>query len=427
MLMLFKQIFNNIIAIGSSDVINKGTFLLFNIIVARNLPVKEYGLFSLSISISIYLWSVADGGITSHATKMAAQLGKRNLERIVSFAVPIKLVLSLLTSLVVGIFLIVLHLSFYESLIYLSAALYLIAMSFFPAWIMRGVQDNLGYFIVYVFLSVCAVLFLLFWLSLDFSDKNALSAIVCRNLSWLIGAFLSCFWAIKRLDLQVEFFAFYFDFKIVKSTYPLCMAAILYSFIPLIPQLVLRFSGLFDALGKYGAIWQIQRILLSGALVFSSSFMPMLAKYFIRKDLRFIRKLILSHFIVLFFTTLLIFILYNIYGLKIVNILYGKIYSIPRELLFIFSLVLLIVFFRASIDSILIVCGRYMLMAVNGLVVIVSMIILSFILKNASIIESGLIYFVGELLLLVFNLFLVLKTLKYKIRSLNNENIKSNS
>ena len=192
------KIFKNITSIGLSDFINKGALFLFNIVVARYLSVKEYGLFSLSLSVGIYLWSVADGGVTAHATKMTAQIGKQKLKDIISFAVPIRFIVSLVVILFLATLLFFLRLSFYESLVYLSAFLFLTAMSLFPAWLMRGLQDNLGYFIVYTFLSIFVLLFLILWLKINFISKNALSAIFFRNFSYFIGSLFSLIWAVRR-------------------------------------------------------------------------------------------------------------------------------------------------------------------------------------------------------------------------------------
>ena len=334
----------NILSVAASDVVNRGFFFAFNIVVARNVPPEQFGYYALSMSIGVWLWGVVDGGLTSHGTKLVAQ--GVDPSELIGKIIGTRIVIFFLLSLIYGGLIFFLPVSIVEKAIYTSALLYTFAINLFPAWVARGQHDNIGYASSYMIVAIVGVL-ALFILIVNGFSFNAAEAIVARNGAWLIGAIIALIFIARRYSCKVVLAT---DFKILRHTIPLGGAAITYTLIPLMPFIAMRMCGWNEDLGQYGALWQIQQILLVGAGVLPIVLLPSYAKAISAGEEFVWKKVVADHFRIVTVVAFVVCVAYWLAGPGLVNIVYGDAYHGATMYLFPFVLALMFALFQSKKD-----------------------------------------------------------------------------
>lgn len=397
----------NVVSVAFSDAVSRGFFFLFNIVVARTITPAEFGVYGLAVSLGVWLWAIADGGLTGHGTRLLAQNANpsRTISAVVCLRLPLLLVIGLLLSLV----LVALPLDRHEQLIYLSAVLYVIGMALFPAWVARSHHANKEYVLAYGVVAGVGVLCLGLFLS-GWFGQDGLSASLFRNMAWLLGGLLGLVILAKRLDFQL---APEFDWPFLKRSAPLGAAAITYNLLPLVPFAALRVWGGLDALGTYSAMMQVQLILLAGAAVFSSVLMPSVARLTISADRARLRAELMRHFLILGVATIAVCLVYLVAGADLFRVTFGGHYPGVDSLIVPFALAYLISAFRYSFDSILIASEAYSQMTFTGLTALLfSMVGVAAVFKSD--LPMAWAYLLAELTLLVLNVRVCRNILKTK-------------
>jgi len=401
---MHRKIIRNITSITFSDVLIRGIFLLFSIVVARSIELKEFAVFSLSVSLGVYFWAVVDGGITGHSIKLVARANAKHWPQIIGTTTATRLGLALIFSIILVLILLLTPLPVYEVTVYLLSMIYVYAISVFPAWFSRGTQDNFAYFINYLTVAVFIAASLILFYALDQKvPQNALSAILFRNIAWLIGALCAFVYVMRRKQVNIHLSDIRLSLPTLKLTYPLGAAAILYSLLPLLPQLFLRYFNLKYELALYASAWILQQVLIAGAGIFSASLVPVLSTSI--HTYNNYTKLLKVHFSLVAITGLAVSVIWYLAGGSSIVMLFGADYAAAQKIIPLFSATVMIVFLRASIDAVLIVKGQYRQMMVSGLSVLTLMLVLIFINEHKDIVAMAKVYFFGETLLLLLNLF----------------------
>ncbi len=62
------------IVIILSDIIGRGLFFVYGVIVARSIPVEEFDIYSLAVSVSVWLFSISSIGIAAHGIRLVDPL-----------------------------------------------------------------------------------------------------------------------------------------------------------------------------------------------------------------------------------------------------------------------------------------------------------------------------------------------------------------
>lgn len=366
-------IFKNIAAVGFADAISRSFFFLFNVIVARSIAPTEFGIYGLAISLGVWLWAVANAGLSGHGTRLLAQ--GADLSKTVSAVLIARLpVLATLFVLLAAI-LLVLPLSFNERLIYATAFIYVLGMSLFPAWIALARHANREYLMAYGLVSLFGLISLLLFTS-GSVEKNSLTASVARTLPWLIGSAVALYLISKRLGFVIQWTP---HKGLLKRAAPLGIAANIYKLVPLIPFITLRILTAERELSAFSAMMQVQTILLAGSQVFSSVLMPSYAKQLANttKDnsLGF-----LGRYFLLFIPIVLVVSLgYIGFGSYFIPAIFGRGFGHVKKYILPFGLAFMFSSLRFSFDSMLIASNEYFWMVVTGAVIMMFSIVLCYL------------------------------------------------
>jgi len=399
---VLKKTVSNLVTIASSDVLTRGTFLLFNIMVARKLTLEDFGIYGLSISLAFWLWALADGGYTTHSIKTVSQTSSVQWPQIVGETVMSRGILSLVTMAGLSLVLMVIRIPVYEIEVYCVTGLYAIAFSLFPGWLMRGVQDNKGYFWVYGIVSVAMGCALAAFLLLSPTLQNALAASFWRSAAWIVGAAVGLRFTLSRLKIRIHRKDLRMNWPMLRSTYPLGVAAILYALIPIVSLAALRSTGVSPELAQYSAAWQIQQVFIVGAGVFSASLIPMLVRALNEREGQ-LRRILRLHFGLLFAVAGGLSFLLWLGGPLLISVAFGERYAAATEGIGIFSIVLFIVFVRRSLDSVLIAIGKYRTMSLTGIAALFLSVAALAMISVHDVKSAAWVYLAGEGGLLVLN------------------------
>ncbi len=399
---LARKLWSSTTSVAASDVINRGVFVLFNVVVARQISSSAFGLYALALSVGVYLWSAVEGGVTAHSLTRIAQEDRSHWPEIVGETVATRASVSLIALLVVAAALGVSTMPGSEVRIYVAGALLPVANAVFLAWLARGAQDSFGYFGAYLCVSSALALALLFFLWFPDEAQTAFSAVSLRNLAWLGGSSAAFFWLIRRYRLPVRLALFRPNFRLLRRTYPLGISGIISNLIPLWPQALLRFHDLRLDLSYYAVAWEIQRTLLGGMVVLSLVFLPMVASAFVAGRREFSRMLRLA-IAVSAGAGLVLGLTYWIAGGWIVGTLFGPEYSPASQVILLFGLTLVVVFLRKTLDTALITLRRYRAMAIAGIAVLVLLLVLSVVYFDYGLLAAARLYFAAELALLILS------------------------
>lgn len=385
----------NILSVAISDIINRGFFLFFSAVIARLISPSQFGYYSLSISLGIWLWSIVDIGMTAHGTRLLAQSGR--IEDVVGRITGIRLVNLLVSGTLYCTVLFLLSIPSAEKTTYMAALLYAAGMCLFPAWVARSHHDNIAYTINYLIISVMGAMFLAAF-SFGLIPNSGLGAIVSRNAAWVIGSGIAFMMLTKRLMVMPRLS---FDFKMLGEAVPLGGAAIVYTLIPLVPFLALRFLDAHDFLGQYGAVWQVQAVLIAGASMLAAVFLPSYARETNASRKNSKKILLKKHFVLVTIVALPLSAGLWLMGKNVLGLIFGSRYQDLSPLILPFSLALLVIYYRVSIDAILTAEGKYVPMLINGIIILLISVISSLISKET--ISLAWVYMLAQLFLLIAN------------------------
>jgi O-antigen/teichoic acid export membrane protein len=97
---IFKSIFSNTLWLLTAELIFKGSITILSIILARTLPLEEFGTYSVAFSFTALFTFLADFGIATVTTRDISQKPEK-AQQILSQSLPLKTLLAGIASLVI--------------------------------------------------------------------------------------------------------------------------------------------------------------------------------------------------------------------------------------------------------------------------------------------------------------------------------------
>lgn len=262
---------SKILALGGSEVLNRGAIFAFSVLAARVLPNEEFGTLGFAITVAGFLWLVSDGGQTTVGLRDIAQ-GRRGAREVLGEVTGTRLAIATAVLFVTATGFVT-EIPDWEVVWF--AAFFILSQAIFPAWLYRAKSDYLGYFGAY--LKVGILFFALIALVTIFRSHvgEATQFAVLRSFFWLMAAV----WALRSalLSLGIRGIG---ELKLRPSlrawlgSAPLSSAGIIAGFFPLMAFFSVRSGGSATDLGNLSAIWQIQQLLLAAAAMLHLLFHP---------------------------------------------------------------------------------------------------------------------------------------------------------
>lgn len=134
-----KRAFNNIFWLFVSEVSSKGLVFPGTLYLARVLGKAGFGLFSLSLAVGVYFWTIADMGVTGYGTREIARNREKAAE-IYSLLNSLRFILAILLFLVFCGVLYSIKMPYEKRLILIAGGFYVVSYSLSPDWVLRGLE-----------------------------------------------------------------------------------------------------------------------------------------------------------------------------------------------------------------------------------------------------------------------------------------------
>lgn len=186
---LLNRTRSNVTWVVLSDFLTKATTLLTTIILARQLGVESFGIFSLSVVIASTLWPITDLGVNGYGIRRVAR-DKSHAEESLSDLNSARFVASIFISLVT---IAVLYISGIEQEKFYPISLgliYLLAYATNPDWLFRGIEDMKSLFFINASISISYLTTILLLISSP--DDTSLSSFL-RASSFFIGTLIGLY------------------------------------------------------------------------------------------------------------------------------------------------------------------------------------------------------------------------------------------
>ncbi len=259
--------------------VSKGVIFITNVHLARVLGVSNFGVFSVAQIITLYLWVMVDIGIGMYGIREIAR-SRGDAESIANALITLRVVSGLAFFSIYSGVLFMVDMPFEARLVYLFSGLYLLTNSFYPDWVLKGLEKfkfiAVGSFITSgVFLASVLVF-------VDDPADTALAALL-SSLSFLCGS-LTLILALKRITgvrFRPAFQPGLWLHHIRESVYFTISGGffLLYIFIPVL--LIQLFMTSYEV-GLFSAPYRIILAACSAGYLIPTAFYPVLSEHFVR-------------------------------------------------------------------------------------------------------------------------------------------------
>lgn len=340
---MFKNIFKNTGWLFLAEAMNKGTFFLITIIIARSFGSELFGQFNYAISFVIIFSVIADFGINNLIVREVAR-DKENIALLIGSSLIIKIFLSILTILLIIVSTIFTHKSLEVNTMVYILSFYVIFNSYntFSKSIYRAFEKmKFETFLKFVE----SITLLLYVSAVSIYVKDLKTLILGFALASLITFLISVKW-IKKFFTK---FIFKFNKKtilfILKETWPFALAGIFVTLYFNIDTVMVSWIKGDIETGLYSVAYNfIFAASLIPALL-NASFYPILSREY--KNLFIIKKQIIKYLYLtiglgVFLSGMLFllseFLIKIIYGNEYVNSVYSlRILALVLPFLFLFN------------------------------------------------------------------------------------------
>jgi len=340
---MFKQIIKNTSWLFLAEAINKGTFFLISIIIARSFGTELFGQFNYAISFVIIFSIIADFGINNLVIREIAR-DKDVAASLIGNSLIIKIFLSILTFILIIISTIFTPSSLEVNIMVYILSFYIIFNSYntFSKSIYRAFE-KMKFETSLKFLESMILLLYVVIVSVYIKDLKILI------LGFVVASFITFLISIKWIKKYFTKFNFRLDKKIIlfliKEAWPFALAGIFVTLYFNIDTLMVSWMKGNIETGFYSAAYNfIFAALLIPALA-NASFYPILSREY--KNLFVIKKQIIKYLYLtlglgIFISIMLIllseFLIIAIYGNGYINSIYSlKILALVIPFLFIFN------------------------------------------------------------------------------------------
>lgn len=134
-----KRVFNNLFWLFLSKVSSKGLIFLGTIYLARVLGKARFGLFSLSMAVGIYFWTIVDMGVMGYGTREIAR-DKEKTAELYSLLNSLRFILAIGLFFIFCIALYFIEMPLEKKLILMAGGFYVVSHSLLPDWVLRGLE-----------------------------------------------------------------------------------------------------------------------------------------------------------------------------------------------------------------------------------------------------------------------------------------------
>lgn len=194
-----RRSFKNVAWLLAGEIGSKGLLFLGTAYLARVLGKAGFGLFSLSLAMGVYLWIIADLGVTGYGTREIARDRTKTTE-LYSVLNSLRLAAAAVLLLVLCGAVMLLDMPTEERLIFIAGGSYVLAFALSPEWVLRGMEQTN---IVALGNVVVALLFVGGCFLLVKNVAGALWAALAYSGSFLAGSLLLM--AVVKRTLGIPF------------------------------------------------------------------------------------------------------------------------------------------------------------------------------------------------------------------------------
>lgn len=283
---LSTRLVSNFFWLFVSEIVFKGLIFLVTLYLVRVLGPANFGLYSLSLAVALYVWVVADFGLSLYGTREVAKNRKRAQE-LLQVLNSIRFLIALFLFLLLGLIVIFIPMPSITRKVIMAGSFYTIGYALSTDWLLRGMEE-----IRYVAFGNI-VLFCIFLLSVLFfvrQPQDAVVAVFSRSISYFCASGVLLVVLRKKFNVNFRLCFSWIKWKShLKESWHFALAFALGS---VIAPLTIIFLGVLyspENVGFFSAPYRIVMLILGFMGVFSLSFYPILADQFVHAPESFIR------------------------------------------------------------------------------------------------------------------------------------------
>ena len=263
-----------------AEALNKGTFFLFNVLSARELGAKEYGMFATAQALSIMLWIIFDLGINFYAPReIAAAKKSQSLSGLISTLFSIRLTSGFI-SLILLLPIIYITMPEHQATLFALALLYILLNGITTDWVFRGLQKYSQLPVIGVVSSVVIIVGYITVVSMIQSNSYKSYGLMTV---WLLAYFISGLVSLKLLKAKTGISIVYKLqiarwIKHIKESIYFSLSGGLSSFMQSFPLLMLSYFASEEAAGQFAAPFRFILSIVTLIFLITSSSYPSLSE-----------------------------------------------------------------------------------------------------------------------------------------------------
>lgn len=269
-----KRVFNNLFWLSLSEVSSKGLTFVGIIYLARVLGTAGFGLFSLSLAVGVYFWTIVDMGVTGYGVREIAK-NKEKTAELYSILNSLRFMVAISLVLIFCGILYILNMPTEKKLILIAGGFYVVGYSLSPDWVLRGLEK-----VQYMaFGSMTTSLFFLAGIYFLVKDSSGtLWASIIYSCSFLVGSLILSIVLYQKLKIP-------FSFKIsfagwlyhVRETFYFAMNMAFNNISIFIPIFFMGMWCTAENLGVFSASHRLMTVIMRAGGISISALYPVLA------------------------------------------------------------------------------------------------------------------------------------------------------
>jgi O-antigen/teichoic acid export membrane protein len=280
-----NRAFKNICWLFLSEVSSKGLIFLGTMYLARVLGKAGFGLFSLSLAIGVYLWTVVDMGVVGYGTREIARHSDRAqyLYRLLN---SMRFMLAVSVLLIFCSVLYFIDMPTEKKSIVMAGSFYIVAYSLSPDWVIRGLE-KFQYLAFGSFITALIFLSGIFYFSQSASD----TLLSCGIYSFSIFAGGITLMIVLYMKCNMPF---YFDVSIkewkfhAKESFYFAINGSFNNINLFIPLLFMGFMSTAEELGTFSAPHRLTIMIIRSSSFVIAALYPVMSNLYItsREDFK---------------------------------------------------------------------------------------------------------------------------------------------
>ena len=275
---IVKRGFNNILWISISEISSKGLIFLGTIYLARILGKAGFGLFSLALTVGVYLWAIADVGVTGYGVREIARNREKSAE-LYSLLNSLRFVFALCLFLIFSGALYMIHMPLEKKLILLSGGIYPITSALSSDWVFRGLE-KMQYIVAGSLTTSLFYLGNLFLFVKGHSDTSI--AVLLYSSSFLAGSLISMILLRHKLNIPFSFLVSFKDWRFhIKESFYFAINTVFNNVSIFIPILFMGIWSTAEELGIFSAPHRLSLMITHAGGLAISALYPTLSNLYV--------------------------------------------------------------------------------------------------------------------------------------------------